>query len=106
MTTKLPIHARSRSIVYVLSPAETETYAPAKVLVLRPTGDRDTPSAVLDICDAEGAVLRRVLVNGLTVSTRTLPLLIEPRGEGYHGQPPSGEAAPRQGHSVHEYKFL
>lgn len=106
MTMKLPIHARSRSIVYVLSTEEADLYAPARVLVLRPSGDRDNPSAVLDVLDGEGAIVRRVLVNGVAVSTRTLPLLIEPRGEGYRGQPPSREAGPRPPHSVHEYKFL
>lgn len=106
MTSSICRRPRLQPIVYVLSPKEADLYAPARVLVLRPSGDRNNPSAVLDVLDGEGAVVRRVLVNGLAVSTRTLPLLIEPRGEGYRGQPPSGEAMPRLPHSVHEYKFL
>lgn len=106
MTSSRRFRPRPRPIVYVLRAEEADLYAPARVLVLRPSGDRDNPSAVLDVLDDKGAVIRRVLVNGLSVSTRTLPLLIEPRGEGYRGQPPSGEAAPCPVHSVHEYKFL
>lgn len=106
MTSSRRFRPRPQPIVYVLSEDEADLYAPAKVLVLRPSGDRDNPSAVLDVLAGDGAVVRRVLVNGIAVSTRTLPLLIEPRGEGYRGQPPSTEAGPRPTHSIHEYKFL
>ena len=105
MSTRLK--PRPQAIPYVLTSAERALYAPAVALVLRPSGDVDAPSAVLDVLDGEGALVRRVLVNGLGVSTRTLPLLIEPRGEGYRGQPPSTEASPvPHARSVHEYKFL
>ena len=83
---------RPQVAVYVLDADESRTYAPAKVLILRPSGDIADPAAVLDVYDAEGSLLRRVLVNGIKVSARTLPLLIEPRGEGYHGGPPESTA--------------
>jgi hypothetical protein len=105
MSTRLK--PRPKPIAYVLTPAEQALYAPAVALVLRPSGDVDAPSAVLDVLDGEGALVRRVLVNGLPVSTRTLPLLIEPRGDGYHGQPPSTYETRHKGEPRgHEYKFL
>lgn len=83
---------RPQASVYVLNTDEAALYAPAKVLILRPSGDIADPAAVLDVYDANGTLLRRVLVNGIPVTSRTLPLLIEPRGEGYHGGPPASES--------------
>lgn len=99
MSTRLK--PRPRPVVYVLNEAEAALYAPAKVLILRPSGFPESPAAVLDVLDAEGAVLRRVLVNGIKVSPRNLALLIEPRGEGYHGGPPeSTSTAAYHEHSI------
>src|SRR4030042_6822032 len=77
--------------VYVLSEKEMETFVPVAVLVLHPCGDVKDPSAILDVLDTEGKVLRRVLVNGVALSSRTLPLLVDPSSVGYHGGPEAGE---------------
>ena len=105
MSTRLK--PRPQAVVYTLTPTEAALYAPAVALVLRPSGDPGAPSAVLDVLDAQGAVLRRVLVNGVKISTRTLPLLIEPRGDGYHGCPPRGYEASHKGEvKGHAYAYL